>query len=163
MCWEESYHLYILNVESEKMCHKQILIYSCTSIHPESYCTGHLKPALALQPKGGHWALAIHSGHKTMLRLFLLSPQKENFHPCKKSVLPLAFLLSAILIPSCSWGFLPCVPEHSSVKLSLPIIISPSLEINASRQDLPKIVHPIRSKIKSNTKISSLLECHLLD
>lgn len=109
------------------------------------------------------WALTIHSGHKTMLRLFLLSPQREIFHPCKESVLPLAFLLSAILIPSCSWVFLPSVSDHSSVKLPLPIIISPSLEIDASRQDLPKIVHPTRSKIKSNTKISSLLECHLLD
>lgn len=137
-----------------------ILLDQC---HPESSCTGHLIPALALLPKGGPWALATHNGHKTMLRLAFLSPPREIFHPFKEFVLPLALLLSANLTPSCSWAFLPCVPDCSSVKLLLPIIICPSSEINASRQDLPKIVHPIRSKIKSNTKISSLLECHLLD
>lgn len=38
-----------------------------------------------------------------------------NFAPLQGVLLPLAFLLPASLTPSCSWAFLPSVPDHSSV------------------------------------------------
>lgn len=155
-------HCAVLMWSLKRCVTSRCLIYSCTSTNPESYCTGHLIPVLALLSNGGPWAPAIQYGHKTMLRLFPLSSPLEIstlvrnlfclWHSC--------FQFNSFL--PC-WTFLPCMPDHSSVKLPLPIITSPSLETDASRQGLPKIVHPIRSKIKSNTKISSLLECHLLD
>lgn len=108
----------------QKCVRSSFLTHTCTSTKPERSCMAHLSPVVgpslspSLMPKSSPWAWISKGSHSSMA-----TKQCWDcfFTPCKESVLPLAFLLPASLIPSCIWAFLPSMPDHSLVTVRISL------------------------------------------
>ena len=102
----------------------KFLTYTCSSSSPESISMGHLSPPVGpypspgLLPKGSRWAWASECSHSRMATRqcwgCFCSHHQGKLHSLASSPC-LAFLLPASLTLSCSWAFLPSMPDHSSV------------------------------------------------